>query len=439
MIARFLIRLSILACSACLSLAAIAAPNIKDVRLSNQNDATRVVLELSESTKQKVFTLDNPTRVVIDLPDTSWSGKLPVGEGVVKSLRAGKRDNGDLRIVLDLSAAVQPYSSWLAADNVSGPRLVLDLVTSAGSKNSPAPAVAPTAPAAAIADARVAMADTSAVPIPASVVGAAPAPAMEAMPPALKSTSSIANGRDLIIAVDAGHGGEDPGAIGGRGVREKNVTLAIAKLLKERIDAEPGMRAVLTRDGDYFVPLRERINRARQHQADMFVSIHADSVGDSHASGASVYTLSAKGATNEAARWLADRENAADMVGGVSLDNKSGVLASVLLDLSQGATMSASMEAASRVLKQLDGLGNTHHSSVQQAGFVVLKSPDIPSMLVETAFISNPVEEARLSDPRHQARLADAVLTGVRDYFYTNSPPGSRVAQLKAMRQARAE
>jgi N-acetylmuramoyl-L-alanine amidase len=255
----------------------------------------------------------------------------------------------------------------------------------------------------------------------------------------VKSVSNSASGRDLIIAIDAGHGGEDPGAIGGRGVKEKNVTLAIAKQLKERIDAEPGMRAVLTRDGDYFVPLRERINRARQHQADMFVSIHADSAPDNRASGASVYTLSPKGATNEAARWLADRENAADMVGGISLDNKSGVLASVLLDLSQGAAMGASMEAASRVLKQLDGLGSTHHSSVQQAGFVVLKSPDIPSMLVETAFISNPVEEARLSDPRHQERLAEAVLTGVRDYFYSNSPPGSRVAQLKLMRQARAE
>ena len=424
------IRLSIFALSACLPLLAGAAPSIKDVRLSNQNDGTRVVVELTESTRQKVFTLDNPTRVVIDLSATSWSGKLPLGEGVVKSLRAAKRDNGDLRIVLDVSAAVQPYSSWLAADNVSGPRLILDLATSASAiKNSPVPVTTPVA----INDTRSAAAD-----VPVSVV-ATPAPVIEVLPAPVKSVGNAATGRDLIIAVDAGHGGEDPGAIGGRGVKEKNVTLAIAKQLKERIDAEPGMRAVLTRDGDYFVPLRERINRARQHQADMFVSIHADSAPDNRASGASVYTLSPKGATNEAARWLADRENAADMVGGISLDNKSGVLASVLLDLSQGASMGASMEAASRVLKQLDGLGNTHHSSVQQAGFVVLKSPDIPSMLVETAFISNPVEEARLSDPRHQARLADAVLTGVRDYFYSNSPPGSRVAQLKSMRQARAE
>jgi N-acetylmuramoyl-L-alanine amidase len=199
------------------------------------------------------------------------------------------------------------------------------------------------------------------------------------------------------------------------------------------------MRAMLTRDGDHFVPLRERINRARQFQADMFVSIHADSVRDSHASGSSVYTLSPKGATNEAARWLADRENAADMIGGVSLDDKNSVLASVLLDLTQGASMSASMDAAGRVLKQLDHLGNVHHSVVQQAGFVVLKSPDIPSMLVETAFISNPSEEARLNDPQHQVRLANAILAGVRDYFYTNTPPNTRLAYLKSTRQARNE
>lgn len=424
---RPLIRLSIFTLSACLPLMAWAAPSIKDVRLSSQSDGTRVVVELTEATKQKVFTLDDPSRVVIDLPATSWSGKLPLGEGVVKNLRVAKRDNGDLRIVLDVATTVEPRSFWLAADNVSGPRLLVDLSTSTpDKKKSTNPATN--------SDTRVATVEP-----PAPVVTPAPAVATEPVPAPVKSVSNLANGRDLVIAIDAGHGGEDPGAIGGRGVREKNVTLAIARLLKERIDAEPGMRAVLTRDGDYFVPLRERINRARQHQADMFVSIHADAVKDTHVSGASVYTLSPKGATNEAARWLADRENAADMVGGVSLDDKNGVLASVLLDLSQGATMGASMEAASRVLKQLDGLGNTHHSSVQQAGFVVLKSPDIPSMLVETAFISNPVEEARLSDPRHQARLADAVLSGVRDYFYSNTPPGSRVAQLKAMRQARAE
>ncbi len=457
---------SIVSVAALLPLLAWSAPNIKDVRLSAQDSSTRVVLELTETTKQKVFTLDNPARVVIDLPAASLVGKLPAGVGVVKNLRAAKRDNGDLRIVLDVTSAVQPYSSWLVADNVSGPRLILDLASSASpggaaaastavlvstsnTNSSPSPSTSiqvKTAPAEVVA-ALPAAAPVVPVtpPVSTAVAVAEPEARLEPRPEAtvntpaaVKTAASAGAGRDLVIAIDAGHGGEDPGAIGGRGTREKNVTLAIARLLKERIDAEPGMRAVLTRDGDFFVPLRDRINRARQHQADMFVSIHADSVKDIRASGSSVYTLSPKGATNEAARWLADRENAADMVGGVSLDDKSGVLASVLLDLSQAASMSASMEAASRVLRQLDQLGNTHHSSVQQAGFVVLKSPDIPSMLVETAFISNPVEEARLSDPQHQARIASAVLTGVRDYFYTNTPPGTRVAQLKATRQARA-
>lgn len=419
-------QLGILLSSMMLSLAAWSAPSVKDVRLSSQPDSTRVVLELTEATKQKIFTLDNPTRVVIDLPAASLVGKLPLGEGVVKNLRAAKRDNGDLRIVLDISSAITPRTTWLAADDASGPRLVIDLPTNAAAVATPS-----STPVVASSEVKTVLES-----VPAAVQ--APSVVVEPIPAPVKSIGNLATGRDLIIAIDAGHGGEDPGAIGGRGVKEKNVTLAIARLLKERIDAEPGMRAVMTRESDVFVPLRDRINRARQFQADMFVSIHADAVKDIRVSGASVYTLSPKGATNEAARWLADRENAADILGGVSLDDKNGVLASVLLDLSQGAAMSASMDAASRVLKQLDGLGNTHHSSVQQAGFVVLKSPDIPSMLVETAFISNPIEEARLSDPRHQARIADAVLTGVRDYFYTNAPPGTRMAQLKATRQARA-
>jgi N-acetylmuramoyl-L-alanine amidase len=386
--------------------AAASAPavTISDVTVVNQVDGTRVVLELSQTTHEKIFTLDNPARVVVDLSNTTLKTSLPAGAGLVKSLRAAPRGNGELRIVLDVTGAVQPRSQWLAGGGKPGSQLVLELAAP-GSK-----------PAAAIE-----------TPTP---VDAAP----ELQPQPIKTASS--QSRDLVIAVDAGHGGEDPGAIGRRGAQEKNVTLAIARLLKERIDAEPGMRAVLTRDGDYFVPLRDRINRARAQQADMFISIHADSVTNSTVSGSSVYTLSAKGATNEAARFLADRENAADLIGGVSLDNRNGVLASVLLDLTQGASMSASMDAAARVLSQLDRVGSTHHSQVQQAGFVVLKSPDIPSMLVETAFISNPVEEARLTDSRHQARIADAVLGGVRDYFYTNAPPGTRVAQLKAMRQA---
>jgi N-acetylmuramoyl-L-alanine amidase len=405
-------------------LAAAASVSVKDLRLAADLERTRVVLELSEPIKQKIFTLDNPSRVVIDLPAAHLTAPLPVGEGVVKSFRAAQRDNGDLRIVLDVTARVRPQARWIEANSDVGPRLVLDLTQPGPVKDTPPPP--PAAPK-----------ETTAINVS---LAAAPTPTAAVNSPdpiPFKSSATSAGSRDLIIAIDAGHGGEDPGAIGNNGVREKNVTLAIARQLKERIDNEPGMRAVLTRDGDYFVPLRDRINRARQFQADMFVSIHADSVRDSHVTGSSVYTLSPKGATNEAARWLADRENSADMVGGVSLEDKNNLLASVLLDLTQRASMSASMDAAARVLKQLDGMGSVHHSMVQQAGFVVLKSPDIPSMLVETAFISNPIEEARLNDAQHQARLATAILAGVRDYFYTNTPPNTRLAQLKATRQAR--
>lgn len=401
-----------------------AAVNVTSMRLAATTESTRLVLELSETTRQKIFTLDRPNRVVIDLPAARLTAALPTGEGAVKTIRAAQRDNGELRVVLDLNAAIELRSSWLQAENGIGPRLIVDLLKPGTNKT----ATPPTLAAAAAPTTAPTTATESAMPTPTAARELA----------AVKSVGS-ANTRDLIIAIDAGHGGEDPGAIGNRGVREKDVTLAIARQLKERIDSEPGMRAQLTRDGDYFVPLRDRINRARQFQADMFISIHADSVRDSHVSGSSVYTLSPKGATNEAARWLADRENAADMIGGVSLEDKNSLLASVLLDLTQGASMSASLDAAGRVLKQLDTLGNVHHSAVQQAGFVVLKSPDIPSMLVETAFISNPREEARLNDPQHQARLASAILTGVRDYFYINTPPNTRLAQLKATRQARSD
>jgi N-acetylmuramoyl-L-alanine amidase len=233
----------------------------------------------------------------------------------------------------------------------------------------------------------------------------------------------------VIVAVDAGHGGQDPGAIGHGGTREKDVTLSIARTLAERINSERGMRAILTRDRDEFLVLRDRIGRARLAKADMFISIHADSIANRDVSGASVYVLSEHGATNEAARWLADRENAADLMGGVKLDDKDKALASVLLDLSQTANISASMIAAQRVLGALDVVGQVRKSQVQQAGFVVLKSPDIPSMLVETAYISNPQEEVSLRNTRHQTALAEAIFNGVRNYFESFPPAGTRFAQ----------
>jgi N-acetylmuramoyl-L-alanine amidase len=235
-------------------------------------------------------------------------------------------------------------------------------------------------------------------------------------------------GRNVVVALDAGHGGKDPGAVGRHGTREKDVVLQIARRLKARIDREPGMEAYLTRDGDYFVPLRERIERARRQRADLFVSIHADAFKNRQARGSSVYVLSPRGATDEAARWLAARENAADLVGGVSLDDKDAMLASVLLDLSQTAAIDASVNVADQVLSRLGTVGRLHRSTVGRAGFLVLKSPDIPSILVETAFISNPDEEAQLKNARHQEALAGAIVDGIRAYFYDNPPPGTLLA-----------
>jgi N-acetylmuramoyl-L-alanine amidase len=385
--------------SGCLGLlmvafAALAAKpvTIKDVRLWAGPDGTRLVFDLSAPTEHTLFTLDNPDRVVVDIPAgvLEHSRALPEGQGFVKQLRAASQPNGDLRVVVDLSEPAQPKSFSIGPQQSYGHRLVLDLEP---------------------------------------VKGAAAKPQS---PPKVVKVASDVHGRDIVVAIDAGHGGVDPGSIGKRGTYEKHVTLAIARRLKERIDREPGMRAVLTREDDTFVELRERIRRARRHQADMFVSVHADSYTDRSVAGSSVYVLSARGASDESARWLADRENAADLIGGVKLDDKDSVLASVLLDLSQGASMSASIDAADKVMEELYKIGNITKRGVKHAGFIVLKSPDIPSLLVETAFISNPVEEARLLDPKHQQRLAEAIHQGVRRYFYANPPPGTLIAELRA-------
>jgi len=245
--------------------------------------------------------------------------------------------------------------------------------------------------------------------------------------PATKTVHSVLGDsqRDLIIAIDAGHGGKDPGAIGPTGVKEKNITLAAARELARQINAEPGMKAYLVRDNDSFVVLQERYMRARKAQADLFISIHADAALNGQAHGSSVYVLSLKGASSQAARWLADKENAADLVGGVSLDAKDKNLAAVLLDLSQSATMRVSEDVADEVLGSLKDLGKTHKPNVEHANFVVLRSPDVPSMLIETGFITNPNEERRLSDPAHRERLASAVVGGIRDYFSDQAPPGT--------------
>ena len=392
---------------AAVNLALAAQAELRGVHVSATPQGAQVTLDLTGVTAEKLFTLDHPERAVVDLSSTRMAPdlRLPLGAGVVSGFRVGTQPGGTLRFVMQLSSSTPTHTAWIQTPGAAGRQLVITLGDAPASMPIPASVSTPAAVAAAVAD----------VDSTPRIVRAAHAPAE--------------NGRDVIIAVDAGHGGQDPGAIGHGGTREKDVTLAIARALAERINAEPGMRAVLTRDRDEFLILRDRIGRARIAKADMFVSIHADSIENRSVSGASVYVLSEHGATNEAARWLADRENAVDLMGGVKLDDKDKALASVLLDLSQTANISASMTAAQRVLGSLDAVGQVRKSQVQQAGFVVLKSPDIPSMLVETAYISNPQEELNLRNARHQAALAEAVFSGLRGYFETSPPVGTRFAQ----------
>src|SRR5688572_2849356 len=374
--------------------AAAQSVSLEDIRVWGSPDSTRVVLDLSAPVSYTLFSLSGPDRIVIDFAsiDADLATLRPPPGGVVKSVRLGERGKSGLRVVLDVAEKVETKDFLTPPNERYGHRLVIDL----GHAQA-----------------------TAAAPVPVKV-------------------ASGDGQRDLVIAIDAGHGGEDPGAVGKGGTREKTVALAIARKLAERINDEPGMKAVLTRTGDYFVKFKDRIERARKNQADLFVSIHADAFMDRSIRGSSVYVLSTRRASSEAAKTLADRENAADLIGGVSLHDKSDVLASVLLDLSQNAAISASRDAASRVLAELDSVGRLKKSDVQHASLIVLTSPDVPSVLVETAFISNPDEERKLRDPEHQARLAAAIHSGIRRYFYDNPPPGTHVAMLAARERGQA-
>jgi len=375
----------------------LIAAEIRAIRVSATESGTRVVLDLSAPVKHNAFLLDAPGRVVLDVSKSSLKAKLPAVEGVVSAMRSGKLPHSGLRLVFEVSGPVTFETSAALPAGDAGHRLILDIAGKAAGTGAPkVVAVTPAAPAAPVA-----------------------------IRPAHAPSES---GRDIVIAIDAGHGGVDPGASGKRGTREKDVVLAIAKALAARINAEPGMKAVLTRDGDYFISLRERNTRARRAKADLFVSIHADAIANPDVSGSSVYVLSERGASSEAARWLAESENAADLKGGIKLDDKDATLANVLLDLSQTASISASMVAAENVLKSLDRVGEVRKPRVQQAGFVVLKSPDIPSLLVETAFISNREDERKLALPAHRAKLANAIFTGIEQYFQGNAPDGTRLA-----------
>jgi N-acetylmuramoyl-L-alanine amidase len=406
---------------------------VNDVRLWSGPEGTRLVIELSAPAEYDVFTLDRPDRVVIDLADTTLpaSRSLPAGQGPVKALRSGPQAGKGLRFVLDLTAAQQPRSFVVGPEGSTGHRLVVELPGKPATVPAPTNA-ARTAPS---GNEVLAMAADTARVVAAPVTPTAVPRINEPVLPPVKSAASTAGGRDLVIAIDAGHGGADPGALGRGGTREKDVTLAIARRLAAEINAEQGMRAVLIRDGDHFITLGARTRKARQLGADMFVSIHADAVANREVTGSSVYVLSLRGASDEATRWLAERENAADLKGGVSVVEGNDVLASVLLDVTQKEAISDSVEAADHVLDALHDVGSIHGKArVRHAGFVVLKSPDIPSMLVETAFISNPAEERRLRDPAHQQRIAAAVRTGVRNYWYQNAPSGSKLAAIVAAR-----
>lgn len=387
---RMLLAGLVLACAAGPALAA----TITAARLWPSPDYTRVALESDQPLAYKYFSLANPVRLVVDLEGidagpalTSLVQAVGADHPLIAGVRVAPNRPGVTRVVFDLKGAVRPSVFTLKPMGEYGHRLVIDLYPAQGDTLAQGKA-GPEA---------VATADK---------------------PPVPRYT------RLVTVAIDAGHGGEDPGAKGASGTYEKHITLAVAKRLKEKIDAEPNMRAYLTRDGDYFIPLHERVNKARAAEADLFVSVHADAFIRPEARGSSVFALSENGATSAAARWLAKKENEADLIGGINIDVKDHYLKRTLIDLSQTATISDSLKLGRHVLNQLGEINTLHKAHVEQAGFAVLKAPDIPSILVETAFISNPEEEKRLNDEAYQDQLASAIVAGIKAYFAKHPPAG---------------
>ncbi len=361
----------------------IFAVEVQGFRVAPDSEHTRLVIELDSPVKHQIMTLGAPERLVIDLQDAALPKgfKLPKGSGVIARVRSGVQEKR-LRLVADLKSNVTVKSFLIPAEGRKKDRLVIDLYHQSSE-------------------------------------------AHEILP--VKTYANSA--RDLVIAIDAGHGGKDPGSIGKHGTKEKLVVMQIAKRLANTINSSEGMTAFLVRDNDQKIQYRERMTRARKKDADLFISIHADSFSDPTVTGSSVYVLSQRGASSTAARWLADKVNSADLVGGVSLNDKDDMLASVLFDLSQNATIAASTTLGKSVLGELSAIGRVRKSNVQYANFAVLKSPDIPSILVETAYISNPSEEKKLKDPKHQEKIAKALYKGVKAYFKNNPPPNSLFAQ----------
>ncbi len=372
----------------CLATSSFAV-EVKNVRMWSAPDNTRLVFDLSAQVEYTLFSLKAPNRVVIDMKSSRFSGQLAhfnyAGTNI-RAIRFARRNQNELRFVIDLDNRVQPKSFILKPQGNYGHRLVVDL-------------------------SRI---KKQGIRIP------------------RKSYSLQQNGRrNVIIAIDAGHGGEDPGAIGQDGTREKNVVLAIARRLDKLVRKEPGMTPIMIRKGDYYVGLRQRVRIARRNRADLFVSIHADAFRNRKAHGSSVFVLSERGASSEVARFLARSENRSDLIGGVRLDNKDNLLKMVLVDMVKNSTIEDSNDVALRVLNNLRSVNHLHKPRVERAAFRVLKAPDVPSILVETAFISNPAEARKLRNGHHQQMLAKAILKGIRGYFHANPPPGTLLAQEK--------
>ena len=371
--------------------AGAANNEINGIRFWDSPDATRIIIDLARKPNYDSFRLQGPDRIILDINQTEFRGKVPYikrSHRLIKNIRHGRRSNQARRVVIDTKGKLDYRTYALQPNQSYGHRLVIEL-----SKET----------------------------------NAATKPVEDRTPERVVGQRKL---RDIVVAIDAGHGGEDPGAIGKHKTQEKHVVLSIAKKLKREIDRQTGMRAVLVRTGDYYISLRKRMQIAREARADMFVSIHADAFKNRNVKGSSVFVLSEKGASDESAKWLANRENASDLIGGVSLDDKEDVLAKVLLDLSQTATIDASSKAANNILSEIARVGPVHKDTVQSAKFVVLKSPDIPSILVETAFISNPQEERRLKNSRYQSKLATAITRGIKKYFEKSPPPNTHLARI---------
>lgn len=370
--------------------ASLFAVDVKDIRVAQQDGLTRLVIELSEAAEHRLFSLSNPDRVVLDISDASLSdAKLleinNMSSGVLQKVRYAKREAG-ARFVLDLSRKVKSKSIVLSSSSAYGPRIMVELEYS----------------------------DTPKTPL------------------AIKSLDAFSQSkRDIVVVIDAGHGGKDPGALGKFKVREKDVVLSIAKELAKKLGEEKGFKPVLTRSTDVYLKLRDRSQIARDANADLFISIHADAFTHASARGASVWALSLGGKTSEMGRWLAQQEQSSELVGGISLDDKDQLLAEVLLDMSMNSTIQFSLDIGSDVLSEMDTVAKLHKNAVQQAGFVVLKSPDIPSILIETGFVSNETEAKNLASSRYRKQLADAIAKGVVDAFQKNPPEGSYIAWQK--------